>query len=320
MSTDFKNVKFTRSRCVFFTLNNPEAPLDWAALQEQGAIYLAYQKEVGEEDHTPHFQGVIRFKEPKTLAALKKLPGLERAHFETVKSYPHAIAYVTKEETRVDGPWTFGEEKKQGARSDLLEIQKKLDSGAPTVQIAQEHFGSYIRYNKGFNAYRRITTKPRDFKTTVILFVGPPGTGKTRTATALAEYIGSVYMAPQPKGSGWYWDDYSGQDVVIVDEMDGNTCAPTFFNSLCDRYPFTVPSHGAAGHQFVSRFLFITSNYLPKFWWKKRTPEQVRQATRRIEVVLPFLRIPQNGIPCQLNGVAHIMTTAGAVPAKKQKL
>jgi hypothetical protein len=281
-----------RARRVFFTLNNPETLLDWPKLQAEGATLLVYQKEKGDKEETPHFQGVICFSKQMRLSALKNLPGLERAHFESVKSLHHAIAYCKKDDTRVEGPWEHGDAPKQGARSDLAAVKADLDAGKSLREISQLHFDHFIRYNKAFTTYKRIVTTPRDFKTICFVLVGPSGIGKSRTASVLARALSgaSVYYATQPKGSGWYFDDYGGEETMVIDEMDGSTCPPTFFNSLIDRYPFSLPAHGSAGHQMVSKYCIITTNYLPKDWWKKRSPSQVEQTTRRIEVFWPMLR------------------------------
>lgn len=141
----------------------------------------------------------------------------------------------------------------------------------------------------------------------MILLVGPSGTGKSRTAHLLASLLGSVYFVPSPKGSGLYFDDYDGETSIILDEFDGNVMTPTAFNSLCDRYPYTLPSHGSAGSQMESRYIFVCSNYLPKYWWRKRSPQQVLQTTRRIEVTIPMLRAPApppRVIPCLMNNLA----------------
>lgn len=96
---------------------------------------------------------------------------------------------------------------------------------------------------------------------------------------------------PQPKGSGLYWDDYDSQTCVFIDEMDGNYMTPTFFNTLCDRYECVVPVHGGAGHQMVAKYIVICSNYHPKFWWKKRKPDQIFQTVRRVDVLIPFVPV-----------------------------
>ena len=128
-------------------------------------------------------------------------------------------------------------------------------------------------------------TKPRDFKTAVFLFVGPPGRGKSTLMTHIAAKMGSVYRAPQAKGSGCYFDDYDGQDVFILDEFDGASMQPTMFNTLADRFECVLPVHGGAGHQMVSKVLFVGSNYIPKYWWRKRNANQLLQTTRRIDVI-----------------------------------
>lgn len=130
---------------------------------------------------------------------------------------------------------------------------------------------------------------PRNSKTVTICFYGPSGVGKSRFATEFARCLGPVYKVPQPKGSGLYWDDYDSQPVVFIDEMDGNYMTPTFFNTLCDRYECVVPVHGGAGHQMVASYIIICSNYHPKNWWKRRTPAQLQQTLRRIEVLVPFI-------------------------------
>lgn len=102
----------------------------------------------------------------------------------------------------------------------------------------------------------------------VVVLVGPPGSGKTRWAM---DNYPTLYKLPCPKSSGTYWDDYDGQETVLVDEMYGHYFSWSFLLQLTDRYPMTVPVHGGAGHQFVSRRIIFTSNSLPEEWYSKPT-------------------------------------------------
>jgi len=119
-----------------FTLNNPERVLDdmWVLLMPYlwpSCTYCVYQLEEGEEQ-TPHFQGYCEFDNAKTLGAMKKLEGLERAHFRASDGTAEQnLAYCTKEEGRLDGPWVFGAPKPgQGKRTDLEMVKADIDAGA----------------------------------------------------------------------------------------------------------------------------------------------------------------------------------------------
>lgn len=171
-------------------------------------------------------------------------------------------------------------------------MKESIDSGAQIVDLYENHFGSMVRYGRGLRDYRKVKAPRRDWAMTVFLFVGLPGTGKTRTAVRLAEMLGSYYMVPPAKSSGLYFDLYDGEDTIIIDEMDGGRCQPTFFNMLCDRYPMEVPVHGGSGTQMVSKRIFLTSNFHPKYWWKTAS---VAAVMRRLDCIIKF--IPLNDSP-----------------------
>jgi len=156
----------------------------------------------------------------------------------------------------------------QGARSDLMAVKSMLDAKVSIRDVADAHFAEYVRYGKMFAQYAAMRSEPRTTMPIVILLIGAPRTGKTRTANAIAAALGTVYYVPAPKGSGLYFDNYFQEDSILIDEMNGNVMTPTFFNRLCDRYPMSVPVHGSGNVNFTSKYIFVTSNYLPHQWWK----------------------------------------------------
>lgn len=269
--------------------------------------YAIWQLEIGEEG-VPHYQGYLECIGKKSMIQLHEIEDFARARFAVRHgSQQSNILYCSKEEGRLEGPFVHGTPKEQGRRSDLLDVRDQVQSKRPISELYENNFATMIRYGKAIKEYKRTVTRPRDFKSTVILIVGPAGTGKSRFAHQLARSLGSVYKVPFPKGSGLYWDDYDGQDVVILDEFDGYYMRPTDFNGLCDRYEHTVPVHGGAGHQFVSKYILIISNYHPKFWWKKRSQHQLQQTMRRIDIFIPMLwpidkpKVPPLGFSWRLN-------------------
>lgn len=259
------------------------------------ATFVVYQRELCPKTGREHFQGYLELSKAMPFTSLALWDGLETAHFEVRRgSQKHAIAYCSKDDTQIEGPWTVGEPKNQGQRTDLLEIKREIDKAVSLKRLHQDYFPEFIRFGKAFKEYKRIITKPRDFKPFVILICGPAGTGKSHFATIFTKMLGSVYKCPD-KHTGFWCDDYDNQDVFFMDEFDGDRMRPKVFNDVCDRYECVIPCHGSAGHQLISRYIVIVSNYAPKYWWKKRSATQLVQTTRRIDWTIKM--IPKNPPP-----------------------
>jgi len=282
MSVQARNALFTQFLETSSASGGVLMPDDWPDV-----AFCTWQLESCPDTGKLHYQGYVEFVGKKTWNwCHTHLSGLETAHFERRRgTQAQAIAYCNKLDSRADGPWQYGEARAQGARSDLVDIKRKIDDGVAINSLYDEHFGSMIRYKRQFIEYKRVTTSSRSLKTKTFLFVGPPGKGKSTLMKVLARYLGRVYVQPFKKGSGLYFDDYDGEDVMIIDEFDGDVMTPKMFNAIADEHPCVLPVHGGAGHQMVSRYLFLGSNYAPQSWWKKRNASQLRQTTRRIDVV-----------------------------------
>lgn len=301
--------------------------------------FFIYQREVCPKTSREHFQCYMELSSQVRFTNLmEECEGLEQdgnsIRFEPRKgTQTHAIAYCMKPDiykgydkfkddtSRIEGPWMFGEPKHQGQRADLLEIQRDLRAGVSLKRVAESNFPEWVRYGKAFREYKRITTKPRNFKTICILIVGPSGLGKSRFGHRLSQYLmiegrcdeltfpelgyhpdfnpvirgvtinddtPAHYVLPE-KHTGLWADDYDSESVFFIDEFGGHRCTPTFFNGLADRYPFDVPCHGSGGHKMVSKYLVICTNYAPKFWWKNRNADQLKQTTRRIDALIKLI-------------------------------
>lgn len=250
-----------RVRAWMFTINNPDddqVPSSWPNVK-----FATWQKEVG-ENGTLHLQGYVLWTKQHRLSSCKAVH--PTAHWEPRQgTHDQAVAYCNKDDTREDGPWTVGEAPSPGRRSDLEAVKKIIDEGGTLLEVAEAHFGSFCRYNRGFQLYRTLKTPLRDFHTHTRVFWGPPGTGKTRRA-AFEAGPHAFWLAPpnHKKGSVW-WDGYDGHTDVVIDEFYG--WLP--FNNLLrllDRQPFRVQTKGGTVN-FVGRNVWITSNKPPHQWY-----------------------------------------------------
>lgn len=104
-----------RARNYMFTINFGDGDVTTLLPEEfpEWLTYAVWQLEVGDEG-TPHYQGYLECSGKRSFAQIHSIPGFERAHLEPRRgTQGQAVAYCTKDDSRVDGPWHHGEAKQQ---------------------------------------------------------------------------------------------------------------------------------------------------------------------------------------------------------------
>lgn len=255
------NARNTKSKYWVWTLNNYTGEEEEKLTGERCELlsYILFGREVGESG-TPHLQGYLECTRRVRVSQLKKIPGLQRAHFEPRRgTYEEAADYCRKDDPQ---PYESGEPSgtTQGKRTDLEEVKEKIDNGASTLTIAQEHFGSFCRYRKSFAEYRRLITPVDTREVEVHIIWGKPGTGKTRIVWDC--FKDDLWINCDPS-LAWF-DGYQGQSVVLLDDYRGGCAKEEFLLRLLDRYPFQVQIKGG-WVPWIPTKIFITSNIAPPF-------------------------------------------------------
>lgn len=133
------------------------------------------------------------------------------------------------------------------------------------MKAAIKHMRAWQEYEKMLSA------KNRDWVTYTHVYYGEPGIGKTYRAKheAEAKYgADNVFWLPPPENNRIWWDGYTGQPAVVIDEYYGSYMPQTLLQRICDRYPIRVPTKGSTT-PFLAKELWITSNIEPCAWYKK---------------------------------------------------
>lgn len=272
------------SRHYCFTVNNPDAALhpdiDWLP---KGVRYAVYQLELG-DNLTHHYQGYLELARSQRMSWVKKLPGLERAHLEIRRgTREQARDYCMKDESRVEGPWEYGNFATggQGKRTDVLELKNVLLAGATERQILEQLPQQWFQYQRAISYTRTMLQEPRSWNTDIHLYIGTPGSGKS--AKVMREHPDAYWK----QRSNW-WDNYTGQEVVVLDDFYG-WLPPDMIFRLGDRYPLLVETKGGQ-RQFLAKKLIITSNKAPVQWWNSETLGRIdiQALYRRIKKVIRF--------------------------------
>ncbi len=265
-----------RARAWTVTINNPFSWLgggvlpsdlirNWNEVVRETCIannvgYFFWQLESGAEG-TRHIQAFVYFTNARSLVGVKKV--FPTAHVEVMRgTVEQNEVYCSKSETKVEGPWTFGEKPAQGKRSDLDAVKEMIDSGASELEVANANFPVWCRYERAFRRYRVLTAR-RVSQTTVTVYWGPSGSGKSYRG--LAAGISAYWLPPPNKDNQVWWDGYDGHDTVIIDEFTG-WIQRKHLKRLIDRYPYPVPTKGGFV-PFTAKEIIMISNKPVEDWY-----------------------------------------------------
>lgn len=262
----------TKYYCV--TLNNyndNEYNTTRNAISNDRVTYIVVGKEG--TDNTPHLQMYVEFERRLTIRQVKVILG-SRCHLEGRRGTAKQASVYCKKE----GDW-FEEGEissdNSGARTDLESLKETLDAGKSIVEISDEHFGQYMRYRRSIHSYIALHAKPRQWVTTVKVFWGKTGSGKTRKC--YDEALSAIYTHP---GGQWF-DGYQGQEYALFDDFGGSEFKLSYLLKLLDRYPMKVPIKGDFV-EWTPKIIYITSNKSPEQWFPNAYPEHVAAMMRRL--------------------------------------
>ena len=265
---------------------------------EDKMVYLVYQEEVG-AGGMYHFQGYCEFIHQPSLNTAKELLGGATVHLERRRgSQEQAIAYAKKEDTRIDGPFEFGEPRLQGKRMDLEGFKDAVMAGKRKRDLIDEHAGLFARYPKFYDLLTSMYRPERTTDLVVTLHFGETGLGKTRSVMDEFGNDPSFYRTPLNNGQQWY-DGYDGHTTVLLDDFGGASSHLSLCTllQLLDRYPVLVPTKGS--HTWwMPDALHVTTNLLPREWYKwEGRGEQYKALARRFHKVYLYY-VPLSGTDC----------------------
>lgn len=241
--------------------------------------FAAWQLERAPTTGRLHLHGYVECQRPTRLAALKRILDAPSLNGQARRGTPdQAVVYVTKEETRVAGPWEHGIRSTQGQRVDLDALRQDVLDGHSLQRVANDHFGTFIRYHRGVQAFRGLVCGRRNWPTVPVVLFGGTGTGKSSAARSMAP---DAYWVPPASGTGQWWCHYDSEPDLIYDEFYGQLPYALLLRVL-DRYPLQLPTKGGSV-QFVGRRMIFTSNKAPWHWYKADSVPDQSALRRRLE-------------------------------------
>lgn len=253
--------------------------------------YYIWQQEVGESG-TPHIQGYFISTSSIRLTGARSLftmhPHLEK------RSQSHEIARDYCKKATFDGALKneHGDEPAgPGHRSDCALAAALVVSGQTDSQIAILYPEIFMRNHRGISALRAAinSSSPPALLPNTFLLKGPTGSGKSRF---VQEVFGHNCFWFTTSPSGCWWDGYSGQETIIIDDVKPGTIGYLDLLRMLDRYPCRMAVKTTFTWRAATTInVVLTSNVEIEDWYSLLfekgygTPYEVR---RRISTTIEF--------------------------------
>ncbi len=263
-----------------------------AALRQVRCQYMVWQLETGGNAGEDHIQGYVYFSSAVTHSAgLTRMPGHPDFRKQEAPKCSQAIDYCKKEATRRPGtnweefgvaPQDSGGDNRGGKLLNTINVAQARGIDAvmtgeddDKVQFAKHHTGITKLANHA--AGLRI---PMMRPVTVYYLHGDSGAGKTTWATSRWKPE-DIFVISDRKET-WF-DDYSGQGVLVIDEFGGKT-EFELIKRMLDGAKNNLPTKG--NHVYGEyHTVIITSNYDPRTLY-----DQAKNFWRAVAPYGPFQR------------------------------
>jgi hypothetical protein len=269
------------------TLNQPHEHYkdfmaqDWleALYKKTEAVYVNGQLEKGEKEGTIHLQFYVNLPKQNRYreTAMKKF--CPHTHWVAVGKDNGASTYCLKPETRIEGPWEFGE--KPLHMNDSAENKRRRQitnaeilGGNLKELIDQEKVSLYSlpALTKALEQYNKLGQKEAEplSDTCGIWIYGPKGVGKSHYARESLGYTTDQIL--NKNINKWFNDwNHLKHKVVLLDDYDhSHYHLGHYLKQWADKFPFQAETKGSTQFSIRPEKIIVTSNYTPDDIWPKQ--------------------------------------------------
>lgn len=266
-------------------------------LEETNPDYLVWGPETCPDTGKPHFQCYVYYENQRSIKAMQKRFNGHRcvpANGDAEDSRKYIIGPYSKngkEKPFNPDAVEVGTIPKQGKRNDIAEFRNSIRAGKRDRDIDEDHpdlcakYPKYITFVRNYSMQERaIELRRNNTKVELHIRWGQSGTGKTRYVwDRWGEYNVYTLVAGQ-SGKHIWWDNYQGEDNVVINEFDGQIDYD-YFLQLLDNYPMQLAVKG--GHVWKTFLrVYVTSNVPLEEWWPSRDKTAlIRRITSNTEVI-----------------------------------
>jgi len=255
--------KLGKSRAFLWTVYQYDRHLPALRQEASKATYAVWGYETCPKTGKPHLQGYIHYENQHSMGKFSK--AFNNCFVQKPNGTPRQnreyCLKIRKEDKQPNEKFEeFGELPQQGERTDWKTAVEAIKSGEAITAVIEDQ-PQLLPAIRALERYKAMSLKPKHRDVNVIVLIGDAGTGKTRYAY---EHFPDIYSKPR----GEWWDGYTGQSAILLDDYYGYLPYCELLRVL-DRYPYQVPVKGG----FVQAqwdTVIITSNNMPQLWYKDK--------------------------------------------------